>query len=142
MYNVYIRPCKDTMKQWAKLPFIATDDTIFTILETWPLEWHTPDLAELEKVAAHKKKDDAKMCVTQLAEKRWKEKVAAEVWVVREVAQKAADQKKAIEAATVAHETEAATTQANEGQEMSSQGQEEEEIETAEGSVDLGTTST
>jgi len=59
MHNIYIRAQKDPTKQWTKLPFVATDDTIFTVLETWPLEWCTPDLAELEKAAAQKKKDDA-----------------------------------------------------------------------------------
>jgi len=58
-------------------------------LETWPSKWHALDLAELEKVATWKKKDDAKLCVTQLAEKRWKKIVAAKEKVVREATQKA-----------------------------------------------------
>ena len=53
------------MEQWTKLPFIATDDVIFTVLETWPPEWHTPDLVELEKTTTQKRKDDTMLCVTQ-----------------------------------------------------------------------------
>jgi len=56
-----------------KLSFIATYDAIFTVLETWPSEWHALDLAELEKVVAQKMKDDVKLRVTQLAEKRQQE---------------------------------------------------------------------
>jgi len=50
--NIYIRVQKDPMKQWMKLPFIATDNAIFIVLETWPPEWRAPDLAELEKAVA------------------------------------------------------------------------------------------
>lgn len=49
MHNIYIRARKDPMKQWTKLPFVAIGDAIFTILKTWPPEWHALDLAELEK---------------------------------------------------------------------------------------------
>lgn len=52
MKNIYIRERKDLEKQWMKLPFVATYDVIFTILETWPPEWCAPDLEELEKVVA------------------------------------------------------------------------------------------
>lgn len=64
MHNIYIRARKDVVKQWMKLASIATDDAIFTVLETWPLEWHAPDLTELEKATSQKKKDDAKLRVT------------------------------------------------------------------------------
>lgn len=83
------------MNQWKKLPFIVTDDTTFTILETWPLEWCAPDLAELEKAIEQKKKDNGKQRVTQLAKKRQKEIAITEVRVAREVAHKFAEQKKA-----------------------------------------------
>ena len=73
MHNIYIRARKDPTKQWKKLPFVATEDAIFIVLETWPSEWYAPDLVELEKAATQKKKDDAKLHVTQLAEKRKKE---------------------------------------------------------------------
>lgn len=58
MHNIFIRARKDLMKQWMKLPFVATDDAIFTVLEAWP------PVAELESLVAHKKKDDAKLCIT------------------------------------------------------------------------------
>lgn len=50
MHNIYIRARKDPTKQWTKLPFVANDDAIFTILETWPPKWRTTYLVELEKV--------------------------------------------------------------------------------------------
>jgi len=64
MHSIYIRARKDLVKQRMKLPFVATDNRIFTILETWLPEWHAPDLAKLEKVVAQKKKDDSKLCIT------------------------------------------------------------------------------
>ncbi len=126
------------MKQWTKLPFVATEDTIFTILETWPPKWHAPDLEELEKVVAQKKKDDAKLRITQLTEKRRKEKATDEVGEVQKAAQKSVEQKKSAKATTTAQEVEEATTEAEE----TSSGQEVEEIETTEGSVDPGAAST
>lgn len=36
MRNIYIRVQNDPVHKWEKLTFIATDDTIFTVLETWP----------------------------------------------------------------------------------------------------------
>lgn len=60
MHNIYIRVRKDPAKQWTNLLFVAMDETTFIVLETWPPESCTPDLIELEKVAAQKKKYDAK----------------------------------------------------------------------------------
>jgi len=51
MHNVYIQAWKDPAWQWVKLPFIATHDAIFEVMTTWPLEWHAPDLAKLDKIA-------------------------------------------------------------------------------------------
>jgi len=63
MHNIFIRARKDPMKQWMKLPFVATDDAIFTVLESWPPKWCAPDIAELERSAVQKKKNDAKLCI-------------------------------------------------------------------------------
>ena len=52
MHNLYIRAHKDPTRKWVKLPFIAMDDVIFVVMESWPLEWHTLDLAEMEKIIA------------------------------------------------------------------------------------------
>lgn len=136
MHNIFIKVCKDSAKQWMKLPFVAIDDAIFTALETWPSQWHAPNLAELEKAASQKKKDNAKLRVTQLAEKGWSETAAVKERAAWEATQKAAEQKKVAEVAQV---TEEATEKAGEDQETSSQGQEVEEGETIQGSVDLGT---
>lgn len=51
MHNLYVREHKDPTRKWVKLPFIAMDDAIFTMMESWPLEWLTPDLVEMEKIA-------------------------------------------------------------------------------------------
>ena len=51
MRKIYIRACKDPTKECVKLPFVATDDAIFTVLEAWPPEWHAPDLVEIERAA-------------------------------------------------------------------------------------------
>lgn len=64
IHNIYIKASKDLTKQWIKLPFLATDDVIFNVLEAWPPEWHTLDTAEIEKSAAQRKKDKAKLCIT------------------------------------------------------------------------------
>jgi len=61
-------------------------------------------LAELEKAIAQKKKDDAKMCVTEQATRRRNEKATAEVRVVHKAAQEVVEQKKAAEA-TIATQT-------------------------------------
>lgn len=50
MHNLYFRVCKDPMTKWLKLPFIAMNDAIFVIMESWPLEWCSSDLVEMEKV--------------------------------------------------------------------------------------------
>jgi len=60
-------------------------------LEAWLEEWPAPDLAEVERAEAEKKKDDVKLHVTQLAEKIWKETTTTKVRVAWEAAQKAAD---------------------------------------------------
>ena len=92
-----------------------------------------------EKAAAQKKKDDAKLRVTQLAKKRRKEIIATEVRVAREAAEKVVEQKKAAKAAQAAEE---ATEKVDKDRAMPSQEQEIEKVETAEASIDLGTAST
>lgn len=87
IHNIYIRVHKDPTKQWRKIPFVAMDDVIFNVLEAWPPEWCAPDIAEIEKSAAQRKKDEAKLCIAQLAENRRKEEVPAEVRVVWDAAQ-------------------------------------------------------
>jgi len=34
LHSLYIRAHKDPAKQWRELPFVATDDVIFNVLET------------------------------------------------------------------------------------------------------------
>lgn len=61
---------KDLAKKWSELPFIATDDVIFNVLDTWPPEWHTLDIIPVEKFVAQKKKEETKLHMAQLTEKR------------------------------------------------------------------------
>jgi len=60
-HHVYIRACKDPAKTWNELPCLATDDVIFTVLESWPLEWCTPasSTVEAEKSTTQRKKNEA-----------------------------------------------------------------------------------
>ena len=64
MHNIYIRAQKDPTKKWTKMPFVATNDALFNVLETWPPEWHVPNFTEIEKSTAQKKKEETKVCVT------------------------------------------------------------------------------
>lgn len=55
------------------------DDVIFYVLETWLLEWLAPHITTIDKSAAQKKKEEAKLCMVQLAEKRREEAASAKV---------------------------------------------------------------
>ena len=46
----------------------AIDDAIFFVLDSWPLEWHTLDLAERDRTIAQKQKGATKLRVTKLAQ--------------------------------------------------------------------------
>ena len=48
-------------------------DAIFTVMEPWPLEWHTLDLVKMEKVVAQQREKDTKLCIMKLAERRREE---------------------------------------------------------------------
>lgn len=61
---------RDPAKEWKILPFIATDNAIFTALEKRPSEWHASDLEGMERAAAQQRKKDTKLRITQLDEKR------------------------------------------------------------------------
>lgn len=74
------------MLQWNKLPFIDIDDVIFSVLESWPPKWHTPNLAELDRTPTQRRKDEA--------EKRCNEKVATKVRAVHEATKASIEQAK------------------------------------------------
>lgn len=124
-HSIYIRAHKDLAKQWRKLPFVATDDFIFNILETWPLEWHTPSTTEIENSIAHRKKEEAKFRITQLEEKRRNKVVEAELRVAQDVAQTTTEQEKVATAAVVQEET----VKVHKGQMSPSHGHEAKEEE-------------
>jgi len=86
IHSVYIKACEDSAKQCRKLPFVAIDDVIFKILETWLSKWRTPDIAKLEKLEAQRKKEEVKQCIVQLAEERRKKAVAVEEWMAWDTA--------------------------------------------------------
>ena len=54
MHNVYIKVHKDPAQNRTKIPFIAIDDLIFSVLESWPYTWRASDLVEKERKAAQK----------------------------------------------------------------------------------------
>lgn len=71
-----------------QLHYLATDDVIFTILESWLLEWRasTSFVMEAEKSIAQRKNDKAKLWMAQLAEKRRNEAAIAKAQVAWDVA--------------------------------------------------------
>lgn len=70
-HHVYIKAGKDPVKAWKELPYLATDDVIFTMLESWLPEWCAPASSTVEenKSVVQRKKDKAKLHMAQLAEK-------------------------------------------------------------------------
>lgn len=63
--HVYIRARKDPAKKWNELSYLATDDVIFDVLESWLPEWRALSISAVavDKSAAQKKKDEAKLRV-------------------------------------------------------------------------------
>lgn len=51
------------------LPFIATNNHIYEVLETWPSEWCTLDKAVLERMVVQQRKKELQQRLTHLAEK-------------------------------------------------------------------------
>ena len=76
MHNVYIQVRKDLAWAWEKLPFITTDHEIFEVMASWYLEWHAPNLVELEKIAAQQRKKETKLRIAKLAERECQEQEA------------------------------------------------------------------
>lgn len=74
-HHVSIRAWKDPAQKWYDLPYLAMDDVIDAVLDQWPTEWRTTtDLAMGgSKYTTQRKKEEAKIKMTQLAEKRKKE---------------------------------------------------------------------
>lgn len=63
LHSIYIRARKDSTKQLRELPFVAMDNVIFNVLETWPLEWCTLDIMAIEKSVTQRKREEAKLCM-------------------------------------------------------------------------------
>ena len=84
MYNVYIKARKDIVQTRTKLPFIAINDAIFSVLESWPPEWHAPNMEEKDRTTAQKQKDATKLRITQLAQQKHNKQAAVEVRVVHD----------------------------------------------------------
>jgi len=83
------------MKKWSELPFIATDDVIFDVLETWPPELRALGIVAMEKSVAQRKEEEAKLCMAQLAEKRRQEAAEIQAQEAQDAMQAEANQKKA-----------------------------------------------
>ena len=62
-HHVFIRAWKDPMKTWHNLPYLVTDDVIFTVLESWSPEWHTlaRSVVEADKSVVQRKKEETKL---------------------------------------------------------------------------------
>lgn len=61
--HVFIKVQKDPMKTWHNLPYLATDDVIFIVLESWPPEWRALAGSTMEKYKsiAQSKKEETKL---------------------------------------------------------------------------------
>lgn len=99
-HQIYLKAHKDLAKKWSKLPFIATNDVIFDVLETWLSEWHTPDIIVVEKSFSQKNKEEAKLHMTQLAKKRRQEAAVAKAQEARDDMQAVPKHKKSIATAS------------------------------------------
>lgn len=62
-HHVYIRARKDPMNTWHELLYLATNDFIFSVLESWPPKWHAlaSSVVEAEKSTMLKRKDGTKL---------------------------------------------------------------------------------
>jgi len=62
-HHMYIRAHKDPAKKWKELLYLAMDDVIFIVLESWPLEWRAPAISsmEMENSPAQRKKEGEKL---------------------------------------------------------------------------------
>jgi len=85
LHSIDIRVHKGPTKQWKELPFVAMKDVIFDVLE-WPPEWRAPDIAAMEKSTVQKNKEETKLRMVQLVEKRRKEVVVAKAQEVQDTA--------------------------------------------------------
>ena len=47
-HHVYMRACKDPVKKWNELPYLAMNDIIFDILEAWPPKWPALAISAME----------------------------------------------------------------------------------------------
>ena len=74
------------MKTWHELPYLATDDVIFAVLESWLSEWRASadSTVEVEKFVVQRKKEETKLWMVQLVEKRKKEEATAKAQAVRD----------------------------------------------------------
>ena len=61
MHNVYIKVRKDLAQNWTKFPFIVINDVIFVVLDSWPPEWRTLNLATRDEIVIQKQKDATKL---------------------------------------------------------------------------------
>ncbi len=74
-HHVAIKVRKDLAQKWYDLPYLATYEFIDGVLDRWPAEWcSTTNLAMGgSKSSTQRKKEEAKLKMTQLAKKRKKE---------------------------------------------------------------------
>ena len=95
-HHMYIKARKHPMKKWNELSYLTTDDVIFIVLESWPPKWHAPSNSaiEIDKFAAQWKKEEAKLWMAQLAEKRRKEAATIKPQEMGDAAQEIVEQQK------------------------------------------------
>jgi len=74
-HYVSIKAQKDPEQKWYDLPYLETDDEIAAVIESWPAEWRmASDLSTgSSKSAVKQKKEEARIKMQQLDERRKKE---------------------------------------------------------------------
>jgi len=73
-HRLSIKVRKDPSQKWYNLPYLAMNDAINAVLDTWPAEWHTTtDLAIDGSKSDAQKKKEANLKMAQLVDKRKKE---------------------------------------------------------------------
>lgn len=65
MHCIYIRACKDPTRAWTSLPFVASDDVVDAVVDTWPPKWRGPEVVEHNEAAIWKLKEEVKCAAQQ-----------------------------------------------------------------------------
>ena len=97
--HLFIRAQKNPTKTWHQLPYLVTDDVIFAVHESSPLESCTlaGSTVEAKKSAVEQNKEEMKLQMVQIVEKCMKEEVLDKDKAVHDSLKLVEEQQKTIE---------------------------------------------